>query len=155
MSIAKKGSSKSRKPPLVDDLFDRQIPWPVNPRGYVVTEKEIEQFIGNQIINKAQITAKRFMVVADAAKAVGKGENVDLNWQLIHHTASLDKSEDYQRIMKAMIEAIEKGREGIIAAYITTKYLLEYGFEYTASCNREKLYEDRLKRLSRAAKNSK
>lgn len=154
MSIAKKGSSKSRKQPLVDDQFNLQTPWPDNPYGYVLPQDEIEQFIGNQTVNKAQVTAKRFMVVADAAEAVGKGESVDLNWQLIHHTASLDKSEDYQRIMKAIIKAIEKGGEGIIAACITTKYLLEYGFEYTACYNREKLYKDRLKRLSRASKNS-
>jgi hypothetical protein len=155
MSIAKKGSAKSRKRPTVDDPFDRRIPWPENPHGYVVPEKEIEVFIGNQTIRKAQITAKRFVVVAEAAEALGKGENVGLNRRLIGHIASLDKSPDYRRIMKAMTEAIWQGEQGIAAACLTTKYLLEYGFEYTACCNREKLYKDGLRRISRSVKSSK
>ena len=155
MSIAKKGSSKSRKQPLVANGFDEQTPWPENPDGYVVPQNEIEKFIANQILAKAQTTARRFMVVADAGRAIGKGENTDLNWRLIRYTASLDKSEGYQRIMKAMIAAIEQGKKGIMAAYCTTRYLLEYGFEYTACCNREKLHLDKLKRLTRAAKSSK
>lgn len=80
MSIAKKGSPKSRKQPRVDDRFDEQTPWPENPDGYVVPQREIEKFIGNQTLFKAQITARRFMVVADAGRAIGKAVNVDLNW---------------------------------------------------------------------------
>lgn len=151
MSIPKnKPRIKNREPEI-----DEQTPWPENPDGYLVPQREIEEFIGKQILLKAQITAKRFMVVADAGRAIGKGKNVELNWRLIHYTASLDKSESYQRIMKAMLSAIEQGEKGIMAAYCTTRYLLEYGFEYTACCNREKLHMDKLKQISRAAKTSK
>jgi len=148
MSITKKDSSKSRK----RYQFDNQTPWPENPDGYVVPQKEIEEFIGNQTLRKAQTTAKRFMIVADAGRAIGRGENVDLNWRLIRYTASLDKSESFQRIIKAMMSAIESGEKGIFAAYCTTRYLIEFGFEYTACCNREKLHLDKLKRIIRTAK---
>jgi hypothetical protein len=57
--------------------------------------------------------------------------------------------------MKAMIWAIEQGEKGIMSAYCTTRYLLEYGFEYTACCNREKLRMDNLKRIMRRAKTGK
>lgn len=143
MSIPK--NDTRRKNP--ETKVTEQMPWPENPDGYVVPQKEIEQFIGKQTLIKAQITAKRFMVVADAGRAIGKSKNVELNWRLIRRTASLDKSESYQRIMKAMIAAIEQGEKGIMAAYCTTRYLLEYGFEYTACCNREKLHMDKLKQI--------
>jgi hypothetical protein len=146
MSIPKKHTRRKNPRPL-----DEQTPWPENPDGYVVPRKELEELISNQILLKAQTTAKRFMVVADAARAIGRGENVDLNWRLIQHTTSLDKSESYQRIMRAMISAIEQGHKGIMAAYCTTRYLVEYGFEYTACCNREKQHLDKLKRIMRSA----
>jgi hypothetical protein len=148
MSITKKGSSKSRK----RSQFDEQTPWPQNPDGYVVSKKEIEGYIGNQTVRKAQTTARRFMVVADAGRAIGRGENVDLNWRLIRYTASLDKSESYQRIIKAIMSAIESGEKGIFAAYCTVRYLIEFGFEYTACCNREKLHLDKLKQIMRGVK---
>ena len=87
------------------------------------------------------------MAVADAARAIGRGEDVSLNWRLIRYTVGLDKSEGYQRIMKAMIAAIEAGEQGIMAAYCTTRYMLEYGFEYIACYNREKLHARKLKRV--------
>lgn len=155
MSISKNARAKSRKLPRIDEesaLQDHQLPWPLNPEGYVVPQKQIEEFISNQALIKAQITAKRFMVVADAARAISRGEDPDLNWRLIRYTADLDKADGYQSMMGAMIAAIEKGEQGIKAACGTTCYMLEYGFEYTACCNREKLHQDTLRRLSRTGK---
>src|ERR1044071_4086633 len=115
----------------------------------------LEQFIGGQILYEAHLTAERFVVVAEAALAIGRGEDVDLNLRLIRYVASEDPSEDYRQLMKAMISAIETGDKGIEAAYSTAKYLLEFGFEYTACCNRERLYEKALTRMRRAAKRRK
>ena len=149
-------ASKSRKrPPVDEDEFGLQTPWPENPDGYVIPQREIEQFIGGQIIYEAHITAERFVVVAEAALAIGRGEDVDLNRRLIRYVAGEDPSEDYRQVMKAMISAIEAGDEGIQAAYSTAKYLLEFGFEYTACCNREMLYEKAVTRMRRAAKRRK
>jgi len=150
-------TSKSRKRPPVDDQdeFGLQTPWPENPDGYVIPQREIEQFIGGQIIYEAHITAERFVVVAEAALAIGRGEDVDLNRRLIRYVASEDPSEDYRQVMKAMIEAIEAGDKGIQAAYGTARYLLEFGFEYTTCCNRELLYEKAVTRMRRAAKRRK
>jgi hypothetical protein len=151
-------ASKSRKRPPVDDEEDEfglQTPWPENPDGYVIPQREIEQFIGGQIIYEAHLTAERFVVVAEAALAIGRGEDVDLNRRLIRYVASEDSNQDYRQVMKAMISAIEAGDKGIHAAYSTARYLLEFGFEYTACCNRERLYEKGLTRMRRAAKRRK
>ena len=150
-------ASKSRRQPLVEDEdeFGLQTPWPENPDGYIIPQREIEQFIGGQIVYEAHITAERFVVVAEAALAIGRGEDVDLNRRLIRYVASEDPSDDYQQLMEAMISAIEAGDEGIQAAYSTARYVLEFGFEYTACCNKERLYEKALTRMRRAAKRRK
>ena len=151
-------ASKSRKRPPVDDddEFGLQTPWPENPDGYVIPQREIEHFIGGQIIYEAHITAERFVVVAEAALAIGRGEDVDLNRRLIQYVAGEDPNQDYRQLMKAIISAIETGGDkGIQAAYSTARYLLEFGFEYTACCNKERLYEKGLTRMRRAAKRRK
>ena len=104
---------------------------------------------------EAHLTAERFVVVAEAALDIGRGEDVDLNRRLIRYVASEDPSEDYRQVMKAMISAIEAGDKGIQAAYSTARYLMEFGFEYTACCNRERLYEKAVTRMRRAAKRRK
>jgi hypothetical protein len=120
----------------------------------VVTQKEIERFISSQPLHRAQLTARRFAVVADAAKAIGRGEDVELNWRLIRRIADEDKSADYQRIMGTMIKAIEQGEEGIAAAYSTAMHLKDFGFEYAACDNRERTYKEALEQVRRAAKAS-
>ena len=157
MSITKKGSSKSTKQPLDDeeDEFDFQTPWPEDPDGYVIAQKQIEDFIGCQTLYQAHITAERFVVVAEAAHAISRGQKVDLNRRLIRYVASEDRSSDYKQVMKAVIAAIEQGEQGAQAAFCTARYLLEFGFEYTACCNRERLYERALERMQRAAKQRK
>lgn len=57
--------------------------------------------------------------------------------------------------MRAMISAIEQGEKGIMAVYCTTRYLVEYGFEYIACCNREKMHIDKLKQIMRTTEPSK
>ncbi len=162
MSIAKKEATESRKLlvfkqrrkskefSLVDGITDRRIPWPENARGLVVTKQQLEDFIGNQTLYQAQATTKRFIVIADAAQQIARGENKELNWRLIRYVASEDDSSDYQRMMKAMLSAIEQGDEGIMAAWSTTMHLLDFGFEYMTSCDREMIYEDSIKQMMQA-----
>ncbi len=162
MSIAKKEATesrkllsfkqrvKSRKLPLVDGLSDRRVPWPENIDGFVVAKKELEDFIGNQTLVQAQATAERFIVIADSARSIARGEQVDLNWRLIRYVASEDDSADYQKIMRAMLEAIEQGEEGIMAVWSTTMHMLDFGFECMTSCNRGLIYEDSLERMMQA-----
>ena len=92
-------------------LADRQIAWPDNPRGFVVSQQQLEDFIGNLTLYQAQATAKRFVVVAEAAGQIAKGQQVDLNFRLIRFIASEDKSEGYQQVMKLMLKAIDQGEE--------------------------------------------
>jgi hypothetical protein len=77
MSISKKPQSKSRKPTAKEPqslIINEQTAWPENPNGYIVPQKGSEDFIGNHSLLKAQITARRFMVVADAGRAIVIGE---------------------------------------------------------------------------------
>ena len=142
-----------KQPLFVDeDEFNLQTPWPDDPDGYVVPQKQIEDFIGGQTMHEAHITAERFVVVAEAAHAISRGQKVDLNRRLIRYVASEDRNADYRQVMKAVIAAIEQGEQGAQAAFCTARYLLEFGFEYTACCNRERLYERALERMQQKAK---
>src|SRR5215211_4870428 len=96
-------NSKSKAFPLVDGCADRSISWPENIDGFVVTKQQLEDFIGNQTLYQAQATAKRFDTVAEAARRIARGEQVDLNWRLVRFVASEDDSADYQLLMKAMV----------------------------------------------------
>ena len=138
---------KSKAFPLVDGMADRSIPWPENINGFVVTQQQLEDFIGNQTLYQAQATAKRFDIVASAARHIARGEEVEMNWQLIRFVASEDKSEGYQRVIGAMIRAIEQGSEGITAVGSTAMHVMDFGFDYMTSYGSEFIYEEGLERM--------
>lgn len=162
MSISKKESTESRKLltfkqrprsrefPLADGLCNREIPWPENACGFVIAKQQLEDFIGNQTLYQAQATARRFIIVAAAARSIAGGENREQNWRLIRYIASEDESGDNGRLMKMMISAIEKGGEGIRAVLSTTMYMLDFGFEYMTSYNKEMIYEEGLMSMMKA-----
>ena len=128
-------------------LADRQIAWPDNPRGFVVSQQQLEDFIGNQTLYQAQATAKRFVAVAEAAGQIAKGQQVDLNFRLIHFIASEDTSEGYQQVMKLMLKAIDQGEEGITAVRSTAMHVMDFGFDYMTSYGYEFIYEEGLERI--------
>lgn len=51
----------------------------------------------------------------------------------------------------AMIKAIKKGEEGILAAYSTVMHLMDFGFKYIACGNRETRYSEAIGRMRRVA----
>src|ERR1044072_2274534 len=104
---------------------DRRIPWPENPSGFVISQQQLEDFIGNLTLYQAQATAKRFVAVAEAAGQIAKGQQVDLNFRLIRFIASGDKSEGYQQVMKLMLKAIDQGEEGIKAVRSTAMHVMD------------------------------
>src|ERR1044072_938211 len=148
---AEKDLSNSRKFPLIDGLADRSIPWPDNIDGFVVTKQQLEDFIGNQTLYQAQATAKRIVILAEAARQIAKGEQLDLNWQLIRFVASEDKSEGYQRVIGAMIRAIEQGEAGITAVQSTAMHVMDFGFDYMTSYGNEFIYEEGVERMRQSA----
>ena len=148
---AEKESSNSRRLPLVDGCADTRIPWPDNIDGFVVTKQLLEDFLGNQTLYQAQATAKRMVIVAEAARQIAVGEQLDLNWQLIRFVASEDKSEGYQRVIGAMIRAIDQGKEGITAARSTAMHVMDFGFDYMTSYGDEFIYEEGLERMKQSA----
>ena len=132
-------------------IADRQIAWPDNPRGFVVSQQQLEDFIGNQTLYQAQATAKRFVAVAEAAGQIAKGQQVDLNFRLIRFIASEDKSEGYQQVMKLMLKAIDQGKEGITAARSTAMHVMDFGFDYMTSYGYEFIYEEGVERMKQSA----
>ena len=144
-------NSKSIEFPLIDGCADRRVPWPDNIDGFVVGQKELEEFIGNQTLYQAQATAKRIVILAQAARQIAAGEQLDLNWQLIRFVASEDKSEGYQRVIGAMIRAIEQGKEGIEAVRSTAMHVMDFGFNYMTSYGNEFIYEEGLERMKQSA----
>ena len=132
-------------------LADRQIAWPDNPRGFVVSQQQLEDFLGNQTLYQAQATAKRFVVVAEAAGQIAKGQQVDLNFRLIHFIASEDTSEGYQQVMKLMLKAIDQGEAGIEAARSTAMHVMDFGFDYMTSYGYEFIYEEGVERMRQEA----
>ena len=148
---AEKEFSNSRQFPLIDGLADRSIAWPDNIDGFVVTKQQLEDFIGNQTLYQAQATAKRIVIVAEAARQIAEGEQLDLNWQLIRYVASEDKSEGYQRVIGAMIRAIDQGEEGIRAVRSTAMHVMDFGFDYMTSYGNEFIYEEGLERMKQSA----
>jgi len=148
-------TSKSRKQSPRDDEFDGQTPWPDNPKGYVLAQRQIEDFIGYQTLYVAHVTAARMMVVAQACKAIGKGEEIELNRRLVRYIASEGEDRSYRQVMKAIIAAVEQGEEGAKAAYRTARYLLEFGFEDVTSSDKQMVYNNARERMRKAAKRSK
>jgi hypothetical protein len=132
-------------------MADRRIPWPENPRGFVVGQQSLEDFLGNQTLYQAQATAKRFVAVAEAAGQIAKGQQVDLNFRLIHFIASEDKSEGYQQVMKLMLKAIDQGEEGITAVRSTAMHVMDFGFDYMTSYGYEFIYEEGVERMRQEA----
>ena len=152
MSIPKNQSVKSAKRQSVYESPDRTIPWPENPHGFVVSGKELKDFIGMQTVYHAQATARRFAVVAEAGLAISSGEEVKMNWQLIHLIMSEDHNTYYQRVMRAMIEAIRQGKEGARRAYATVVHLWLLGFGEIAWSTTDEYYKKRVERMKRRMK---
>ena len=155
MSIPKNKPDKSPKRQSIFAVPDRSIPWPDNPEGLVLPEKELRDFIGIQTVYHAQATAKRFAIVAEAALAISSNEDVEMNWQLIHRIVNEDKNTYYQRVMQAMVEAIKKGKEGTMRAYATVTYLWLVGFGEIAWSTTEEYYKRRVKRMKQTRKRRK
>lgn len=136
--------------PAADAPTDRSVAWPENANGFVVPQKELEAFIGNQTLFQAQITAKRFIVIAEAARHIARGEQFDLNLRLIRLVAGEDNGEDYQQVMRAMLRAIDRGEEGIKAACLTAIHVMDFGFECMTSYGSESIYQEGLERLKQS-----
>ena len=153
MSTKKDGKDfpKSRRFPLIDGMADRRIPWPENIDGFIVTKQELEDFIGNQTLRQAQSTAKRFAVIAEAARQIAEGEEAEMNWKLIRFVASEDESTGYQRVMRVMLRAIKQGKEGIEAVRSTAMHVMDFGFDYMTSYGNELIYEEGLERMKQSA----
>ena len=148
---AEKESLNSTEYGLPDGLTDRSVPWPENPGGFVVSQKELEDFIGNQTLYQAQATAKRFVVIAEAARHIATGEQVDLNLRLIRFVAGEDKSADGQQVMKALLRAIDRGEEGIKAVSLTALHVMDFGFGYMTSYGDDFIYEEGMNRMKQSA----
>lgn len=144
---AEKDFSNLSESPMIGGCADRSIPWPENPDGFVVPQKELEDFISSQTLYHAQIVTKRLIAIAEAARQIAAQEQVEQNFRLIRFIANEEKSVDGQQVMKAMLRAIDRGKEGINAARVTAVHVMDYGFESMTSYGNEFIYEEVLKRM--------
>ncbi|MEK6304626.1 MAG: hypothetical protein AABO41_28415 [Acidobacteriota bacterium] len=105
------------------------------PKGFVVPESEIRELAANMKIREAQDAALCLLVINEAAKAIGaareqQADNGEVNLLLIKQIALEEKCRRIRRIIKAMIAAIERGAEGVLAARLTITCFIEFAFEY-------------------------
>jgi len=100
----------------------------------VVSESEIHDFIRSLRVGDWDSFAARMQVVVDAATALIETEAGEIdksNLKLIKRVASESTDKGYQRIMNAIIAAIEQGPEGIKSARKTATIGVDQVFIWT------------------------
>ena len=104
------------------------------PQKYVVDEQEIREFIGGLSVVHVTTVAARFQIVADLTSGafeerIDKLDESELN--LINRIARENNGERYQRLMTAILSAVEQNRHGINAAHLTARRVVELAFRCT------------------------
>ena len=129
-----------------------------HPKGFVVPETEIRDLVANLRIGEAHDVALCLLVIGEAVKAIveDKTGNRELNLRLIEHIANKEKCRPVQRIIEAILAAVEQGADGIYAACLTITRFLEFAFEYQPDASlAEHQYKNELSKIRRATQTSK
>lgn len=123
------------------------LPWRSNPHGYVVPESEIRELVGNQLLKNLNDFAARMQAIVDATTCtytaahfrevatLAKDRLTDTDIRLIRLVSSQDRSRQYQRVMKAILDAMEQGPEGIRAVRRTAALAVRLAFAWTSTYN--------------------
>lgn len=105
-----------------------------NSQKYVVPECEIRDFVGSLSILDISTEAARFQVVADLTSGAFEEE---IDWldesdlAVIRRIADESNSVHYRRLMTAIIAAVGQNRQGINAAHLTARRVVELAFRCT------------------------
>lgn len=147
MTIAKKKARRSNSESLEGS----------NPQPYVVPETAIRDLVFNLRIGEAHDAATCLLVIGEALKGLvrDKTETGELNLRLIKQMAAEEKCRPIQRIIEAIVAALEHGAEGIYAACLTITRFLEFAFEYQPDQGgAERLYKNKLNKIRHATQGS-
>ena len=129
-----------------------------NFEPYVVPETTIRDLVFSLRIGEAHDAAMCLLVIGEAVKAIvkGKTKSREPNLRLIKQIAEEEKCRPIQRIIEAIIAALEHGAEGIYAACLTITRFLEFAFEYQPDQSGvERLYKNKLRTIKKASLSSK
>jgi hypothetical protein len=127
------------------------------PNGFLLPESKIQELVFNLRIGEAHAAGMCLLVIGEAIKAIvqDKTESRETNVRLIKQMESEEECRPIQRIIKAIIDAIEQGAEGIYAACLTITRFLEFAFDYPPDHSvASHLYKNRLSKLRRETQTS-
>jgi hypothetical protein len=122
-------------------------PWRSHPHGYVVPESEIRELVGNQLLKNLNDFAARMQVIVEATTCtysaahfrevatLAKDRLTEGDIRMIRRVAGQDRSRQYQRLMKAILDAIEHGPEGIRAVRRSAALAVRLAFAWSSTYN--------------------
>ncbi len=126
------------------------------PEGYVAAEKEIRKLIEKLSIDQITPVAARMQVVADATVLPIEGKITESNLILIKRIARESRDRQYQKIMQAIIAAVQQGPAGIRAAHKTARRAVDIAFSWTYTyLTALGEYKDSLRQVRQEEKNDK
>lgn len=105
-----------------------------NPQKYVVRECDIRDFVGSLSIRDISTVAARFQVVAGLTSGAfeeAKDQLDESDLALIKRIADESNSVHYRRLMTAIVAAVGQDRQGINAAHLTARRVVEFAFRCT------------------------
>lgn len=124
------------------------------PQGLVLRERELESLVLRLRIGEAHSAAPRLLAMAEAFRAIDRGESWDLNMSIISQLVSEETSLPLRRLMKQIRAAAKLGERGLDAAWRTTVTTFHLGLDCIPDpSDGERLYEQRLKQFKRAGQN--
>lgn len=125
-----------------------------HPTRFVLPEKELRDLALNLPIREAHKAALCLLIIEIAAKAVEEESPAsgELDLRLIRQLVAEENCRPIQRLIKAIIAAVEQGAEGACVARLTITRFLEVAFEYTPDRGMAQVvYDSRLSKLRRAS----
>jgi hypothetical protein len=126
-----------------ENLHPKTRKMPRLHKGLVVPEREIISLVGNLLVKDLDSFAQRMHLIVETTCetvfALNLKENETLtkdrlsesDLQTLKRVAREDKSEPFQRVMKAIIEAVKQGPEGIRAANRTAGFGVKVAFGWS------------------------
>jgi hypothetical protein len=112
-------------------------------KGLVVPEREIISLVGNLLVKDLDFFAQRMHLIVETTCqtvfALSLKENETLtkdrlsqtDIQTLKQLAREDKSEPFQRVIRAILEAVKRGPEGIRAANRTASFGVKVAFGWS------------------------
>ena len=120
---------------------------PKYPGGYVLPEPDLHTLFENNRHDQIEAVAARLQTVADLTGKSLDGKLAKTDLQHLKQLASENLPLDHQRLMRAILQAVTDGPQGLEAARRTAAFLVEKYFLFSHERYLGlKMYEARLRR---------